>query len=88
MNNKTVTLNLPSFYDRSVDSDRVSLSLLRAALIVGEHVVAHRCRYDGGREPLRQTALLLHTKLHEVLGFLELYEQKLNLAPANEDIPF
>jgi hypothetical protein len=87
MNSKTLTLHLPSFYDRSLESDRASLSLLRAALVVGEHVVEHRCRYDGGREPLRQTAVLLRAKLQEVLGFLDVYELKLNLPPS-EEIPF
>ena len=33
MKSKTLTLQLPAFHDRSVESDRVSLSLLRAALV-------------------------------------------------------
>jgi hypothetical protein len=87
MKSKTLTLQLPAFHDRSVESDRVSLSLLRAVLVVGEHIVEHRCRYDGRREPLRETALLLRSKLQEVLGSLDVYEHKLN-TPPSEEIPF
>ncbi len=89
MNSKTLTLHLPSLRHPSVESDRVSLGLLRAALVVGEHVVDQRCRYDIRHETLRETAVLLRSKLQEVLGFLDVYELKL-LAPTpnSDDIPF
>ena len=86
MPNNIVTLTFPT----SSENEQAPLGLLRAALVVSEHVVDYRCRYDHRDASLRETALLLRTKMHDVLCFLELYEHKLAARPAdsNDDVIF
>jgi hypothetical protein len=88
MTSKTLTLHLPAFFERSLDADRAPLSVLRAALVVGEHVVEHRCRYDARHDSLRETALLLRSKIQEMLCFLDAYERKLIHRPSDDELPF
>ena len=82
----TVTLNLPT----SGDNEQAPLGLLRAALVVAQHAVDYRCRYDFRDASMRETATLLRTKMHDVLCFIELYEHKLDTRPAdsNHDVIF
>ena len=90
MTHKIVTLRLPAYYERSLDADRAPLSVLRAALVVGGHVVEHRCRYEAHHLRLRDAAQLLHGKIQEILCFLDAYEQRLMNDPdvSDKDIPF
>ncbi len=90
MNSKTMNFALPFFHEKNLDVDRPPLSLMRAALLVGAHVVDQRRRYDAGQAPLGETARLLYGKIQEVLCFLDAYEYKLDKPhnDAHDDIPF
>ena len=81
MTSKTLTLHLPDFYNRAREADQAPLSMLRAALVVGEHIVQNCCRYEPGSDSLRETAQLLRSKIQELLCFLDVYEQKLANRP-------
>lgn len=91
MTTRTLTFDLPGYYDSTgPDADRAPLAVLRAAIVVGEHVVGHRRHYSAQNHELRETAHLLHTRLQELLCFLDAYEQKLD-APSrktDDEIPF
>jgi hypothetical protein len=81
MTAKTVTLHLPDFYQRS-QADVGPLGLLRAALLVVQHLVGQRCRYVSPDDALRDAAELLHGKLRELLCIIDVYEKRLAERPA------
>lgn len=85
MTSKTLTLHLPHLYSRTHEADHAPLSILRAALVVGEHIVQNRCRYEAGQDAVRETAHLLRSKIQEVLCFLDVYEQKLAKRPLTDN---
>lgn len=89
MTTRTLTFDLPAYHDSGLDADRAPLAVLRAAIVVGEHVVDRRCHYSAHHE-VRETARLLRTRLQELLCFLDVYEQKLDAPPSksDDDIPF
>jgi len=92
MTTRTLTFDLPGYYDSNdIDADRAPLAVLRAAIVVGEHVVDHRCHYSARNRELCETASLLRTRLKELLCFLDVYEQKLDAPPRkldDDEIPF
>jgi hypothetical protein len=81
MTSKTVTLHLPDFYQRSHQADAGPLSLLRAALLVVQHLVGQRCRCISPDDALRDAAELLHGKLRELLCIIDVYEKRLGERP-------
>lgn len=83
MTSKTVTLHLPDFYQRSQQADVGPLGLLRAALLVVQHLVSQRCRYVSPDDALRDAAELLNSKLRELLCIIDVYEKRLTERPVS-----
>lgn len=75
MTSHTLTLHLPKLYQPSPEADVSSLGVLRAAIVVVQHLLTCRSECDGGT--VGQTADMVNHKLTELICLVEVYERRL-----------